>query len=225
MKQLGISERHLKLTTDELKGLERGTIKVQIFDSISVHWIPGILKRFHDDYPGISVEFITEEDSTRQEEMVMSGEVDCGFFLTKVHSDIDVFPLKEENLLAIVSPEHPLANLDCFPISEIGKHPYISMKYDEHTVIGDIFAKNRIKPNTVFKIDNDYAAMAMVSKNLGFCIHAELVMKDVPFNVKKMPFDKPQKRIISIGTSSVVSCSNATLKFIEYTRKWVKENT
>jgi len=225
MRQRMVWERQLKQTIDELNGLERGSLRVQIFDSISIHWIPGILRKFHDDYPGINVELITEENSRRAEEMVLSGEVDCGFFLTGVTQDMDTFPLIEENLLAIVAPDHPLAKLERFPVAQLGKWPYIRMKYEENTGIRDIFRRNHAVPQVAFRMDNDYAAMAMVSNGLGYCIFPELLLTDSPYELRCMEFDKPQRRTIRIGTADLQTASKACRKFIEYTRAWVAENT
>ena len=225
MRQLTAWERQFRQTVGELSGLERGTLRVQIFDSISIHWIPRIIRKFRDDYPGIRIELITEEDSLRAEQMVMNGEVDCGFFLTKVSSRLDVFPLIEENLLAIVSPEHPLAEREVFPVACLGAYPYISMKYDDHTGIGEIFRSHGVKPDVAFQMDNDYAAMAMVSQGLGYCIFPELLLQDIPYALRCIPFDEPQRRTIRVGTRSIKTCSRACRKFIEYTRSWVAEHT
>lgn len=225
MKQYEIWESHLQQAINDLKGLELGTLRVLIFNSISVHWIPGILSRFLNDYPHIQVELITEEDSAHAEQMVLSGEVDCGFFLTDVKANLDVFRLKEEKLCAVVATDHPLADHEYFPISELGNYPYIEMKYEEHTGIRNIFEKHGVNPNTLFCLDNDNAAMSMVSKGLGYAIFAELVLQDVPFKIRTMDLEVPEKRTISIGTRSLKTCSNACKAFIDYTRDWVEENT
>lgn len=226
MKQLEIWERQFQQTVAELNGLKRGKVRVQIFDSISVHWIPDIVSLFHQDYPGIRIELITEEDSARAEEMVRSGEVDCGFFLTDVSPDIEHFPLLEENLLVIVPQNHQTAGYEQFPIKELGKHPYIGMKYDAHTGIEAIFRKNKVTPQLAFTMDNDYAAMAMVRKGLGFAIFPELLLSsNVMEGLKSLEFDKPQKRVISIGTASMENTSKATRKFIEYSRRWVADRS
>lgn len=222
MKQYEIWEAQLQQAVNDLKGLEQGTIRVLIFNSISIHWIPGILSHFLADYPNIKVELITEEDSARAEQMVFSGEVDCGFFLTGVKADLDVFTLKEERLCAIVSENHPLADRKCFPIAELGNYPYIEMKYEEHTGIRSIFEKHGVEPNTLFCMDNDNAAMSMVSKGLGYAIFAELVLQEVPFKLRVMDLEVPEKRTISIGTRSLKTCSNACRAFIDYTRDWVE---
>lgn len=225
IKQLDHWERRFRQTVDELNGLEKGTVRVQIFDSISIHWIPGILRKFRDDFPHIQIELISEEDSVRAEQMVLSGEVDCGFFLTDVTAKLDVYPLLEENLLAIVPPEHPLADRAFFPIAQLGDYPFISMKYDDNTGISNIFRSRGVVPDTAFCMDNDYAAMAMVSKGLGYCIFPELLLQDIPYELHCLPFDEPQRRTIRIGTRSMKTCSNACRKFIEYTREWVREHT
>ena len=150
IKQLDHWERRFRQTVDELNGLEKGTVRVQIFDSISIHWIPGILRKFRDDFPHIQIELISEEDSVRAEQMVLSGEVDCGFFLTDVTAKLDVYPLLEENLLAIVPPEHPLADRAFFPIAQLGDYPFISMKYDDNTGISNIFRSRGVVPDTAF---------------------------------------------------------------------------
>ena len=224
MQQLDAWERQFQQTVNELHGLEKGLVRVQIFDSISIHWIPGIVRQFHDDYPGIRVELITEEDSVRAEQMVLGGDVDCGFFLTRVNAELDVFPLMEESLLAIVAPDHPLAHLERFPMDQLDQYPYISMKYDNHTGIQEIFGSRGVTPQTAFCMDNDYASMAMVSKGLGYCIFPELLLQDIPYELRCMEFEEPQRRTISIGTASLDNCSRACLKFIEYTRRWVEEN-
>lgn len=222
-RQIEQDTKNLYHAINDIKGLETGTLRIQIFDSISIHWIPNILQQFKQDYPGINIELISVEDSLIAEQMVLTGEVDCGFFLTNVTADIDTIKLKEEYLLAIVSPEHELANEKFFPIDRLGDYPYISMKYDSHTGIKNIFDKYNATPQIAYCMDNDYAAMAMVSKGLGFCIFPELLLQNVPYQIKCLSFDTPQTRKISIGTRSLKTASSACLKFIEYTTKWVGE--
>ena len=208
----------------ELQGLDRGSLKIQIFDSISIHWLPSILQKFKRDYPRINIEFISVEDSEKAEQLVMSGEVDCGFFLTDVLSPMDVFKLHEESMLAVVSTDHPLSKRKYFPVSQLGNYPYISMQYENHTGIKEIFKRNNAEPTVAYCMDNDYAAMAMASKGLGYCIFPELLLRNVPYELCCLEFDKPQRRTISIGTRSMETASKACVKFIEYTRKWVEEN-
>ena len=131
---LVLSERQLLDKTNELRGLESGTVRVLVFDSISIHWIPGILREFKRDYPGVKIELVTVENSTQAEEMVFRHEVDCGFFLhSPISLDLDTIDLMTEKLQAIVSPEHPLAKKKKFPVKELGNHPFIRMAFSDNT--------------------------------------------------------------------------------------------
>ena len=224
IRQLAADNRNLQVAVNELKGLEQGTVRVQIFDSMSIHWLPGILHEFKKDYPGVTVEFISEEDNVRAEEMVWTGEVDCGFFLKEAMLPLETFLLKEEEFLAIVSPEHEMASEKVFPVSKLGDYPYIAMKYDHNTGVRDFFERNSLVPDIAYQVDNDYAAMAMVSKNLGYCIFPELLLQDFPYEICQIPMDDPYRRKISIATLSMKTASTACRKFIEYSIRWVEDN-
>ncbi|MDO4616654.1 MAG: LysR family transcriptional regulator [Lachnospiraceae bacterium] len=225
IKQYEIWEFQLKQAVNDLKGLNQGTLRVLIFNSISIHWIPDILSRFLQDYPHIHVELITEENSERAEQMVHSGEVDCGFFFTKVDTKMDLFQLKKEKLFAVVAPDHPLAELPRFPMKMLDQFPYIDMSYHAHSGIWNYFEENDVHPTARFTLDNDNAAMSMVSKGFGYAVFAELILQDVPYDLRRMEFEKPATRTISIGTRSIKTCSNACREFIRYTREWVKEHS
>lgn len=224
IKQLDLDNRTLQQTVNELKGLEQGSLRVQIFDSISIHWIPGIVQEFKKDYPDIKIELISEEDSSLAEEFTANGYYDCGFFLTDVEAPLDLVTLHEEKLLAVISPDHELADADVFPVSRLGDFPYIRMKFDHTTGIQDIFDRYGAVPNTAYQLDNDYAALAMASKGHGYCIFPELLLQNVPYEIRCLEFDEPQKRTIRMGTRSMLTASKACLKFMEYVQKWVEDN-
>lgn len=224
VRQLDMDNRVLSQTVNELKGLENGTLRVVTFESVSIHWLPGILAEFTRDFPGINIELISEEDNHIVEQMVLTGAVDCGFFLTGVKAPIDVFKLHEEPILAVVGPNHEMANAKYFPVSRLGEFPYIEMKYDSHTGIKHIFERHNVQPNTAFSIDNDFAALAMASKGLGFCVFPEMLLQSLSLDLRFLKFDERETRVLSIGTRSVDTASTACLKFIEYTRRWVAEN-
>lgn len=223
MRQLDSSERQLEAKVSDLKGLKSGHLRVIVFDSVSVHWVPSILREFKQDYPGIEVELVTEEDARRAEDMVYRREADCGFFLhAPLRAGLYCVPLMEEALQAIVSLDHPLANMPYFPLSALGEYPYISMAFEDDNGISDIFRSHGVTPKIAYHMDNDYAAMAMVSNGLGFCIFPELLLQDTPYSLKRLDFEEPQSRIVSIATRSLKTCSLATRKFIEYTDRFAR---
>ena len=64
------ADRELLEEVDQLHGLTRGTIRVGTFNSISVHWLPRLMKTFLERYPGIRFEVMTHIEYREIEEWV-----------------------------------------------------------------------------------------------------------------------------------------------------------
>ena len=220
---LNNDERLLGAKINDLRALRCGKLKVLTFDSVSVHWLPWILRDYKRDYPGVDIELITMENSAQAEQMVRRQDVDCAFFLhTPRSKDLDVFPLMTERLMAIVPVDHPLAGLEKFPVAELGSYPYIRMAFGEETGISNIFRVHGVQPQIAYNLDNDHAAMAMVSAGHGFCIFPELSLRNAPFDLRIMEFDEPVTRTVSIAVRSAKTCSAPTAMFLKYTRRYAE---
>lgn len=224
MKQINNGCRLLKEKVNDLKNLKDGTIRILSMSSTMIYWLPSIIRRFHDDYPDIHLDLTLCESRDEAEEILYSHEADCGFLTLPVKKALHIEPLLEEPMMAVFSPEHPASRLRKFPIADIGRYPFISTPYDQHTELYDFFKEQNASPNTSFTTDNDYAVLAMVSQNLGYCIFPRLMLENVPFPLKCLEFDEPVNRTICLGTRSLGECSNATLEFIQYTKVWVSEH-
>ena len=225
IKQIADREHYLQEAINDLRDLNSGTVRVSTFYSVSIFWLPGIIRKFRDMYPGVKVEIINCDVDRDNERLIYDQEVDCGFMSDDPVLDIESFDLMEESFMIAVATDHPMAKKKKFPISQIGNYPYINMSYDRPG--SDIFDKlfrNDPVPKPVFTVDDDFAAMAMVSQGLGTCIFPQLLLKDVPFPIKCLEFDKPFRRTIRLGTRSLDDCTLAARRFIQCARDWIREN-
>ena len=57
----------------ELHGMTRGTLRVGTFTSVSIHWLPGIMKVFLDRYPGIHFELVSSWEFAEIEDLIRRG--------------------------------------------------------------------------------------------------------------------------------------------------------
>ena len=74
---------------NEIKGLETGVVRMGTLASISVHWLPGLLRDFQARYPG--VEFVIHQgDYTSIQEWIKTGAVDFGFVNPKAVSGLSL---------------------------------------------------------------------------------------------------------------------------------------
>ena len=61
-----------------INGLEIGTVRIGTISSVSIHWLPEIMKMFNEDYPAIEVKLL-EGDYDDVEHWISTGLVDFGF--------------------------------------------------------------------------------------------------------------------------------------------------
>lgn len=71
-------QHQMEETVKDLKGLDTGLVRIGTFTSVSVQWIPFLLKSFGELYPNIEFE-ILHGDYDEIEGWIASGRVDCGF--------------------------------------------------------------------------------------------------------------------------------------------------
>ena len=221
-RELAAAERLLKDRVDDLKNLDAGEIRVLVFYSISLHWIPEILERFHRDYPNIRVRLISCDETLPAQEMARRREVDCGFFVLPVSDDLEVIPVMDELMKASFAPEHPAAKLSRFPVADLDRYPFIHLTRD--TEVAEIFRAYHKAPKVSFTSENDLSALAMVSKNLGYCINSSILLEDIPYPLVSLEFDEPISRTIGIGARSLRECPKAARMFMKYALDWLQEH-
>lgn len=223
IRQIADREHYLQETINDIRELRSGKVRVSTFNSVYIHWLPGIIRKFRDQYPKIDVEIVSCEEDKENEELINDRQVDCGFIARKPGIDMDWFELMEESLMAVVPADHPLAYEKAFPLAKAGDYPYIMMTYDKPDFLDQVFPKG-IVPKVAITVDNDYAALNMVSCGLGFCVFPQLLLNDISYPVRCLQFDPPIHRTVSIATRSMDTCTGAAKEFIRCAREWVAAN-
>ena len=62
--------RELEEQVAELHGLTRGTLRVATFASVSIHWLPAIMKEFLGRYPGIQFDLVSNWEFAEVEDLL-----------------------------------------------------------------------------------------------------------------------------------------------------------
>jgi DNA-binding transcriptional LysR family regulator len=209
---------HLEQEVASIHGLEIGTIHIGTFTSVSVHWLPGILKDFQQDYPNI--DFKIKEGNYRQmEDWIAEGKIDCGFLSLPTRDMFDVIPLQKDQMLVVLPTDHPLSSQSVVTISEIEKEPFIMPSKGSDDDINRVLEKASIKPDIKFKVGDDYAIMAMVEKGLGISILPELVLRGQQRNIRIVELEEPSFRSLGIAVNSLKHVSPAVRRFLDYVQK------
>ena len=196
-------------------GIELGTVRIGTFSSVSVHWLPSIIKSFQKDFPSIEIKLV-EGDYREIEEWILNGIVDCGFISEPTRNKFDTIPLHKDKMLILLPHDHHLAAHKSIDLDQIEEEPFIMPMQGYDDDMKRIFKKASFKPNITFTAGDDYAIMAMVESGLGISILPELVLKGQQRQIHKKELKEANYRSLGIAVHSMKSISPATKKFLRY---------
>ena len=207
--------QHLQMQIDEINGLQSGLIRIGTFSSVATHWLPNMIKRFQEDYPNIDYELLLG-DYTEIEEWIAEGRVDCGFLRLPTLPEFETIFLEEDKLMAVIPENHPLADLEKFPVKALCDEPFMLLEKGAKAEISAVFERNHLTPNVKFTTWDDYAVMSMVESGLGISILPALILKRVPYKIVAKELDVPAYRKIGFVLRSEKTASLAVKRFMEY---------
>ena len=199
-------------------GVEKGNIYVGTLTSVSVHWLPQVIKKFQEQHPGIQIH-MRESGVAEMEELLSQRELDLAFLSLQEHQHFDFIPICEDPLVAVLPMDYPEDGREDFPMEKFQGADFIMSEmgfdYDIHRAL----EKSNITPKVSFSSTDDYAIMSMVANNLGISILPELIVKDRPASVKIKKLAPGHHRVLGVALPSQKEASPATRMFLECVRE------
>ncbi|PID15317.1 LysR family transcriptional regulator [Sporosarcina sp. P34] len=205
-----------------INGLEIGTVRIGTISSVSVHWLPEILKKFTDHYPSIEIKLM-EGDYDDIEHWIATGLVDFGFVSLPTSQQFEVIPLRKDRMLCILSEEHPLAEQNEISFEMIKEEPLIKSRKGSDNDLIRILKEHHVAATIKFELTDDQAIIAMVGNGMGISILPEMVLHRIPTTVRAIKLEGENYRTIGIAVSSFKTLAPSTKKFIEYLKSWLNE--
>lgn len=215
VKRICAEYESLQRQVNELHGLQSGLIRIGTLSSVAAHWLPNIIRKFHEDYPNISYELISGEYQ-EIESWIFEGRVDCGFLRLPVHAELETVFLERDKFFVILPENHEMAGCERFPSKALEEYPFMLLEKSGRPEIFELFDEYRLKPDVHFRTWDDYAIMSMVENGLGISIMPELLLKRVPYRIVAKELDVPAYRDIVIALRSRENAPLAVRRFLEY---------
>ncbi len=200
---------------DDLHDMQAGIIRIGTFSSVATHWLPNMIKAFQENYPKINFELLLG-DYTEIESWILEGRVDFGFLRLPTKIELETIFLEQDRLMVVLPEDHPLADCEKFPISELANSPFMLLEKGAKAEISEIFEKHHIFPQIHFITWDDYAIMSMVENGLGISILPELILQRIPYKIITKELEVPAFRTIGIAMREQKSLSLSSRRFLEY---------
>ena len=212
---------NLQYSLSAIHGMQRGTLRLGCFSSVSASILPAVLKSFSTAYPGIRVQLFHGE-YREISEWLSRGSIDCGFLGESEAMEFSSVPVFRDSLVAIVPADHPLAGADTYPVSRIPEESFISLKEVRDYDFAQFFDQNRILPKIRYEVTNDMVLLSMVESGLGISLVYDMILKPARFNVVRLPLDRTKERTVYISVREGTRSSPVTDLFIRHILAYVK---
>lgn len=121
---------------DEVRGLQRGLLRLGLPPVGSNTLFAPVFVRFRQRYPGIDVQLLEEHGSDALEARLRSGSVELAATLLPAPADFDWQLVRREPLVALLPALHPLARQGSVTLSALRDTPFV--------LFGDGFSLQRI---------------------------------------------------------------------------------
>ena len=209
-------EEELYTFAAELKGITRGKLTIASYPSIATTWLPEIVRRFKNDYPGIQISLMEsiKSDIFRRFEQ---NEADLAFLAYSEPMPYEWIPLSKTGVVAAVPEDHRLAGAGSFPIKECENEDFIMGSWGKEMEILEILERNDVHPEIKYTTYDTPASLAMVRMGLGISYVNELSAQFWNEHLVKMPLDPPQTITFGVALPTREHMTGAAKKFLDYT--------
>lgn len=215
----------LDFTVAEIHGTHSGLVRVGIFTSVADMWIPHLLKTFQQQYPNIEFDLINMESYAEIEDSIRHGTIDCGFVRLPTVHDLESQFLMRDELVAVLPPDHPLANDPVFPVAQLEGAPFIKLREKVDFEVSNFLTRTPYKPKLCYEVSSDHTALSMVERGLGITITHSLIANNPRYKVVCKPFDISQHRDIAIATAKNARLASIAKLFVDHVTSEIRAMT
>jgi DNA-binding transcriptional LysR family regulator len=156
-----------------------GSLRVATVYSVGLHELPGYLKEFLRRYPSANIHVEYSRANKIYDDLV-SSTIDLGIVAYPVRrSGIEVVPFRQDELVLIAAPEHPLAKAKRVEISKIARSRFVGFERDIPTrrAIDRLLRLRGVPVEIVMEFDNIETIKRAVEINAGISIVPALTVR------------------------------------------------
>lgn len=154
-----------------LKQGTTGALLIAAAPAVSTYLLPGILRAFRTTHPHVRLGVRTGH-TEEVLDLVLRGEAHIGLGRPIRHTDVELIPVFEDEMLLVVSSRHPFASRGKVRMDELAEERLILFDRTSsyHELTSSLFRNAGIVPASTLELDNVEAAKKMVQQGLGVAL-------------------------------------------------------
>ena len=207
----------------ELKGFEKGEVKLGVPSMLGSYFFPEILMAFKRKYPNLKLTII-EAGTQSIRQMLLDGELDLGVIHNEnVPERLETEHLVTSQMVAVVSEQHPLALQPSIKFEDFFKEDLVMFKagYFHREFIDEICEKYHFEPKISFETNLLPMMLNIVRHDFSISALLELVTEHEK-GVVAIPFQEPVHLNIAMAWRKNGYLSLADRAFLEFVNEYSK---
>nr|WP_231897896.1 LysR family transcriptional regulator [Vibrio tapetis] len=212
-----LDDAHLAM--QELKGLEKGEVKLGVPSMMGSYYFPEILMGFKSRYPKLKLTMV-EAGAQSLRKMLLDGELDIAVILNEdIPLSLETDSILTSEMVAVTSPTHPLAQKKHISYQEFFSQELVMFKagYFHREFIDEVCVTQGYQPH--FSFETNLVPMILKIVKQEFAITALLkLVTDNEADVVGISFEQPVYLDLALAWRKTGYLSIAERTFIEYVK-------
>ena len=223
IRQMMASSESLSQSIAQVNGTHKGVLRVGVFNSACVTWLPQLLPPFRAEFPGIDIQ-IYQGSYADIAAWLRTGAVELGFLSNSSAVGFDFEPLYDDQLICIAPANYTPRRPGIVHADELQGQPFVSQLSDVDADIQSYFRIHALQVNSRCYIADDQSMIAMVSCGQGLAIMPELMFKYGADHsgCQVLQLEPAAKRSVGLACLSQKGLSPAGQQFLAHARRYGK---
>ncbi|PMW94414.1 LysR family transcriptional regulator [Pseudomonas sp. FW215-R2] len=205
----------LRQEAADARGMKRGTLRIGSFGpTSSIRLLPSILRHYREAHPGIEVH-IDEGPDRQVVQWLEERRIDIGFVVLP-EDRFDTFALVEDQMVALLPLDHPLATRDALTLKALCNDPFVLTEAGSSELVSRMFNAAKLSPNIRYRCSQLLSTLDTVGRGDAITVVAEgsLPVEADPRYVKR-PLSPTVQRQVGLAVLDQRQASPAALAFIQ----------
>lgn len=205
----------LRQEAADARGMKRGTLRIGSFGpTSSIKLLPLILQQYRAAHPGIEVH-IDEGPDRQVLQWLEERRIDIGFVVLP-EERFDTVALIEDQMVALLPADHPLATHDSLSLKDLCDFPFVLTEAGSSELVSRLFTVARLTPNIRYRCSQLISSLDVVARGDGVTVVAEGSLPDqIDRRCVKKPLSPAVLRQVGLAVLDRRQASPATLAFIK----------
>ena len=201
IRQVLNADEALSQTVDELKGVQRGTVRIGAFNSVCMTWLPQIVTSYKKQYPGVEIE-INQGTYADVIDWLKTGVVDIGFLSVKCTKELKVHPLYRDRLMCVVPKGFRTLTPGAITPEEMSRQTFVVQGDSTDADTQAFLNKYGFSVRASCRVIDDLSTIAMVEAGFGICILPSLILERAHGDVDVYPIEPMEYREFGIAVQN-----------------------